>query len=153
MAHSEHNIIHIHPLAPAKPELGGVCNGCGVCCLVEPCPLGILLSRRRTGACDAVRWDSALGLYRCGAVAAPVDVLTHALPRGLRWAARPLAPVMRRLGLRWIAAGMGCDSSLEVAPSPSLTVATVSPLDGSTTMAAFHLSDTKPHAGAPPEHD
>ncbi|MES2581991.1 MAG: hypothetical protein V4627_04690 [Pseudomonadota bacterium] len=114
MADTEHTTIHIHPLAPAKVAVGAPCNGCGVCCLFAPCPLGMVLSGRRSGACDALRWDAALVQYRCGAIVAPHDVLAHALPRGLRWLGPALAPLLRRVGLRWIAAGTGCDSSLEV---------------------------------------
>ena len=117
--HSEHT-IHIHPHAPAKAPVGAVCNGCGVCCLYAPCPLGIVLSRRRSGACSALRWDDSLVQYRCGAIVAPKDVLTQALPIGLQILATPLARVLRRLALRWIAAGIGCDSSLEVQPTTML---------------------------------
>jgi hypothetical protein len=52
-------IIKIHPDAPPKPAVGAPCNGCGVCCLAEPCPLGVILSRRLKGACVALRWDGA----------------------------------------------------------------------------------------------
>ncbi|MFG6455372.1 hypothetical protein [Roseateles sp. BYS96W] len=91
-------VIEIHPDAPAKPAVGAVCNGCGVCCLTEPCPLGMLLSRRLKGACTALQWDGAR--YVCG-------VLTTQ-PSGWRgWWVK-----------RWIAAGKGCDCSLEVAGKP-----------------------------------
>ena len=60
--------IHIHAEAPRKPAVGAACNGCGVCCLVEPCPLGMLLSGKRHGACDALRWSEAEAAYRCGAI-------------------------------------------------------------------------------------
>jgi hypothetical protein len=109
-------IIHIQPAAPHKPALGQPCNGCGVCCLAEPCPLGQLLSRRRTGDCAALRWEPASGLYRCGALRAPVEVLQAALPVAPgRWLQPLLLPLLRRLAGRWIAAGRGCDCSLEVA--------------------------------------
>lgn len=114
MAHTEYSTISIHPLAPAKVAVGAACNGCGVCCLFAPCPLGIVLSGRRSGSCDALRWDAGQGQYRCGAIVAPGEVLTQSLPRGLRGMAPMLAPVLRRVGLRWIAAGFGCDSNLEV---------------------------------------
>ena len=107
-------VIHIQPGAAPKPPLGAPCNGCGVCCLSEPCPLGILLSRRRRGACEAVRWDEALRSYRCGALTDAAGVLRPALPRGLRWLAPVAAPWLVRLGRRWIAAGLGCDCNLEV---------------------------------------
>ncbi len=127
MAYTEHialteHTIHIHPQAPGKVPEGTACNGCGVCCLFEPCPLGVVLSRTRTGACAALRWVETSGKYRCGAIVAPVDTLASALPRGARWLAPLLAPLLRRWGLRWIAAGMGCDSSLEVVRRGSTTM-------------------------------
>lgn len=91
-------IIHIHPQAPAKPPLGEPCNGCGICCLSEPCPIGMLISRRRHGACAALRWDGER--YLCGA-------LTARAGRLRRWLVR-----------RWIAAGAGCDCSLEAEDKP-----------------------------------
>ncbi|MCU0763988.1 MAG: hypothetical protein MUF76_13790 [Hydrogenophaga sp.] len=101
-------VIHIHAEAPPKPALGQPCNGCGVCCLWEPCPLGQVVSRKRTGACRALRWDDAQRLYRCGVL---TDTEALLGPRW-QWLARPL----RRLAHRWIAAGVGCDASLEATP-------------------------------------
>ena len=115
-------IIHIEPLAPAKPALGEPCNGCGVCCLVAPCPLGVLISRRRHGVCHALRWEPALKMYRCGGMTEPVSVATAALPASLGRAspfvARTIASVLRRLAKRWIASGQGCDCSLLVDKPP-----------------------------------
>jgi hypothetical protein len=113
---SHPTIIHIQPQAPTKPPEGAACNGCGICCLVEPCPLGVVLSRQRRGACSALRWQQASHQYQCGAIVTPQETLAHTLPRALRWMARPTAPLLRRLALRWIAVGVGCDSSLEPAP-------------------------------------
>lgn len=110
--------IHIHPKAPAKVALGAPCNGCGICCVAEPCPVGVLLSGRRTGACAALRWNGAL--YRCGALTVPRDVAAERLPHNLRWLAPILEFGLRRLGARWIAAGTGCDCELEVAASPTI---------------------------------
>ena len=42
-----HAVIYLHPAAPAKPAVGAACNGCGVCCAWQPCPLGMLVSGRR----------------------------------------------------------------------------------------------------------
>ncbi|MCD2512792.1 hypothetical protein [Comamonas endophytica] len=98
-----------HPRAPAKPPLGAPCNGCGLCCLAEPCPMGMLVSRRRTGACSALRWDDQGGHYRCG-------VLEDAKASGVapgRWQ-RWRAKVWLRMARRWIAAGVGCDADLRV---------------------------------------
>ena len=97
--------------------MGANCNGCGVCCLVEPCPLGVVLSGRRTGACVALRWEDAQERYFCGAVTQASSVLRQTLPRGLRILAPILGPTVARLSWRWIAAGKGCDCSLEVEPA------------------------------------
>ncbi|MEO7108041.1 MAG: hypothetical protein ABIZ09_16825, partial [Rhodoferax sp.] len=99
MAHTRHT-IHIHTQAPAKVPLGAPCKGCGVCCLYAPCPLGILISRRRSGACSALQWDAVLLQYRCGTIVAPLAVLEKGLPRGLRGLACVLAPALRWLGQR-----------------------------------------------------
>lgn len=103
-------VIHVHPGAPTKPAFGAPCNGCGVCCLAEPCPLGMLVSRRRRGACDALRWDASAQLYRCGMAVDPGQVL------GRRW--DWAGPVVARWARRWIAAGRGCDASLDATPPP-----------------------------------
>lgn len=115
-------VIHIHPEAPAKPPVGAPCNGCGVCCLVEPCPLGVLLSRRRRGACQALRWNADSAFYQCGAVVAAQVVLQDALPAGWGVLNRLLAPVLPSLARRWIAAGSGCDSTLEPTAPDSPTM-------------------------------
>ena len=95
--------IEIHPAAPPKPPLGGRCNGCGVCCLAEPCPAGRLLTLRRRGACRLVGWDEAAQRYVCG-------LLTTAERTG-----RPAW--WRRAVARWIAAGHGCDADATVEPA------------------------------------
>ncbi len=95
-------VILLHPDAPPKPATGQPCNGCGPCCAAEPCPLGMLLSRRRRGACAALRWSDDEVTYRCGVLREP--------RRWLPWLPESWA---RRLARRWIAAGRGCDSELE----------------------------------------
>ncbi|MEO8121740.1 MAG: hypothetical protein ABI606_20755 [Rhodoferax sp.] len=109
-------VILIHPNAAPKPAPGAPCNGCGVCCLLEPCPLGVLLSGRRHGACVAVRWHIEVHQYRCGALSEPLDVLQHVLPKPMRRLAPHLAPGLARLAKRWIAVGQGCDSTVEAIP-------------------------------------
>lgn len=97
-------VVHLQPLAPAKPPVGTACNGCGLCCAAEPCPLGMVLSRRRRGSCVALQWSEPEARYRCGALAEPQRWLP-ALPEGMA----------RSLAARWIAAGRGCDAELEPA--------------------------------------
>ena len=99
-------VIYLRAEAPAKPAAGAPCNGCGLCCAWQPCPLGVLVSGRRHGACDALRWDDSLRLYRCAMVDAPQQVWP-ALPRGLQ-------PVLQGLARRWIASGAGCDCDADV---------------------------------------
>ena len=101
-------VIYIRPEAPTKPAVGAACNGCGVCCLAEPCPVGMLVSRKRRGACDALAWDETQQRYRCGMMSAG-----QAWPR---WVRRPV----RRWMQRFIAAGVGCDCDLQTAaPEPA----------------------------------
>jgi hypothetical protein len=100
-----HRVIHIHPAAPAKPPEGSACNGCGVCCAAEPCPVGMLVSRRRHGACQALVWSDEAARYLCGLIAQPQRFVRPA------WLARGVS----RLARRFVAAGIGCDSDLEVA--------------------------------------
>lgn len=97
-------IIHIQPEAPAKPAVGQPCNGCGLCCLAEPCPVGVVLSRRRHGACVALQWLPMERRYSCGVMRwQGQSAMTRLLERPLRaWMAR------------MIAAGQGCDATLEV---------------------------------------
>lgn len=113
----KHPVIHIHIDAALQPVPGAPCNGCGVCCLLEPCPLGVILSGRRHGACVAVRWHGDVRQYRCGALSEPVAVLQRVLPARLQrlapWLAAGLAPILARWAQRWIAVGQGCDSSLD----------------------------------------
>jgi hypothetical protein len=103
---TRYQVIHIHAQAPAKPALGAACNGCGVCCLAEPCPVGMVLSRRRHGACVAVTWVEQEQRYRCGVAMEPLRYL----PRWMRRLPAGLPPWFSRVALRFIAAGKGCDS-------------------------------------------
>lgn len=105
--------IHVEAGAPAKPVWGAPCNGCGVCCLVEPCPLGVVLSGRRRGACQALRWDGHAKSYRCGAITEPVEVLRAGWFPVPAFALALLARWLPKLAYRWVSAGTGCDCDLE----------------------------------------
>jgi len=113
-------LVHTEPLAPRKPPEGAACNGCGLCCLAEPCPLSLLLFRNRKGPCAALRWDQDARIYRCGAISDSRGVAAAVLPRPLQFAAPALSCVLVRLAPRWVAAGEGCDSSLVAALAPKI---------------------------------
>jgi hypothetical protein len=93
---AEHRIIHIHAEAPAKPEAGSPCNGCGVCCATTLCPPARLRYLRIDGPCPALRWIEAERRYGCG-------LLMDAKRRFARWWMR-----------RAIGAGIGCDCTIYV---------------------------------------
>lgn len=98
--------IELHPRAPEKPDWGAPCNGCGVCCAAEPCPVAHVFLFQFGGRCRALLWQEAAGRYVCGMVVSP-DRYVRLVPA--RW----------RNGLgRWfasrIASGDGCDSMAEI---------------------------------------
>lgn len=95
-------LIPLHPGAPPKPCLGAPCNGCGVCCTAETCPLGRLVFLKVRGPCPALEWDPQLSRYHCGLADNP--------ERYLAWLPCPLRGLARPIALRWIASGIGCDS-------------------------------------------
>lgn len=94
-------VIRLHELAPLKPTPGQPCNGCGLCCALEPCPIGALFSLRLDGRCRLLRWHDEERRYRCGAMNAVQS-----------WPAA-LAGTGQRVVSRWIAAGGGCDCSAQ----------------------------------------
>ncbi|HET7776644.1 MAG TPA: hypothetical protein VFK74_09765 [Azospira sp.] len=101
-------IIHLHRGAPPKPAPGRPCNGCGVCCAAETCPLARLRFLQRRGPCPALEWAGETDHYRCGLLRRP-ERYWPLLPA---WA----APLARQLTRRWIAAGTHCDSQAEILP-------------------------------------
>jgi hypothetical protein len=107
MPRSRQEVIHIHPEAPPKPPEGEPCNGCGVCCLAEPCPVGVLVSGRLKGACKALVWSGEAERYHCGMLVGQVGTAADAGG----WASRLRSRWVRRM----ISAGSGCDASIEVA--------------------------------------
>ncbi|MBP6269874.1 MAG: hypothetical protein KA422_09640 [Rhizobacter sp.] len=102
----DHQTIPIHPEAPDKPPWGTKCNGCGVCCAAEPCPVGVLVTGSRRGACSALVWRQVDQRYVCGMVIEPGRYLGLNHP----WLNAAASCVTRRL----ISAGSGCDSDAEL---------------------------------------
>ncbi len=94
--------VLIHSAAPEKPPLGMACNGCGICCAAEPCPLARWLLWQFSGSCRALVWDEQNCRYYCDLVQHPQYWLRR-LP--LAW-----LKITRRFLARRIAAGQGCDS-------------------------------------------
>lgn len=102
-------IIYLHPAAPLKPAPGAPCNGCGVCCAMETCPLARLLLLQWRGPCRALQWRASSRRYVCGMMDNPAPLLPL-LPRRLE-------PWLRAGARRWIAAGIGCDAHVEIEPA------------------------------------
>lgn len=98
--------IRIHAAAPPKPVWGATCNGCGVCCAAEPCPIGVLVSGRRSGSCKALEWRDAEQRYVCGVVSAPERYLGVGSGR--------IGQALSALARRMISAGTGCDSDAQI---------------------------------------
>lgn len=97
-------VITIHAKAPPKPALGAACNGCGVCCAAEPCPVSLLLLWPHRKSCRALIWDDAGQRYLCGMVAQPA--------RFLRWLPARWNDAASSLCRRWIAANTACDADV-----------------------------------------
>jgi hypothetical protein len=91
----------LHADAPPKPAAGEPCNGCGICCAAERCPVAWLFLPLGGGACGALEWDGAAGRYRCGMVVHPANYLG--------WLPRPWEMRAGRWFASRIAAGSGCD--------------------------------------------
>jgi hypothetical protein len=137
--HTKQWTLHVEPQAPPKPAMGAPCNGCGICCLVAPCPVGMVVSRRRHGACDALQWEPEVGAYRCGLMSGSAQRMQRLLPARAHSLAPWLARVLQGLAPRWIAAGTGCDSSLQ---ADALTITPAGPSE--------QAGSVQPPPGKPP---
>jgi len=97
--------ITIHAQAPARPAMGEACNGCGVCCAAEPCPVSLVLLWPHQTPCRALIWSDTELRYFCGMVTRPAQFLRW-LPQ--RWNAGASS-----LFKRWIAADTLCDADVK----------------------------------------
>lgn len=92
---------------PAKPPKGAACNGCGVCCLAEPCQLAQAFLHVETGPCPALEY--ADGRTYCGIVRRPAHYLFgQEMPQSET--GRLSVALAEMLGL-----GHGCDADDEPA--------------------------------------
>jgi len=98
--------IELHPLAPPKPDLGARCNGCGICCAAEPCPVAYIFLFQFKGRCRALLWQNEELRYVCGMVVSP-DQYVPFLPKRSR-------ALMGRFFASRIAADYGCDLAADV---------------------------------------
>lgn len=92
--------------APQKPRTGDACNGCGVCCALETCPVGRVVFFRKKGPCPALAWETGRTRYVCRLVGQP--------RHHMRWLPRAWCDAAGGLIARAIAAGQGCDCDVEV---------------------------------------
>lgn len=97
--------IALHQQAPEKPNYGDKCNGCGVCCAAEPCPVAHLLLWQFKGACKALQWQEAGQRYQCGMVVEPKTYI--------RFLPNRLTPLISLWCAKRISLDTGCDSRVE----------------------------------------
>jgi len=106
MTDTQPQTIELHPLAPAKPDYGARCNGCGVCCAAEPCPVAHIFLFMFKGKCRALLWQEETSRYVCGMAACP-DRYVRLIPQSLRERAGSFFATR-------IAVGTGCDCAAEI---------------------------------------
>lgn len=107
---SQFQTVELHPLFPPKPDYGARCNGCGVCCAAEPCPVAHLFLFQFSGKCRALLWQEDASRYVCGMAVCP-DRYVSLIPE--KWRARAGSFFASR-----IAAGTGCDFAAEMGDMP-----------------------------------
>jgi hypothetical protein len=87
--------ISLPPTIIPKPRHGMACNGCGLCCTLEPCGIAKALLGDIPGPCPILVYQD--GKYRCG------YVLMEAEARAIKPDFEPL--ITNALGI-----GKGCDA-------------------------------------------
>lgn len=86
-----------------KPQYGTPCNGCGLCCQNEICPLGEIVFPRAQAPCPALVIDGER--YVCDLIANPQKF------RPLKASIYGIAE-MRDAAVIGVGAGIGCDARL-----------------------------------------
>ena len=64
-------------MGPDKPRYLSPCNGCGLCCAVEICPVGKIAFPHASAPCPGLYWDGArtwckLAVVECAAGMEPI---------------------------------------------------------------------------------
>lgn len=94
---------------PQKPPYGSPCNGCGVCCEEELCPIAHRIFGRWEGPCEILE-DAGDGRRVCGLLAHPerhVPALVELVG----------AEIMRETTEALLGVGVGCDAQMEGEPA------------------------------------
>lgn len=81
--------------APSKPAFGMPCNGCGLCCQMEVCAVGVAALGNVPAPCPGLRFDGAR--FRCMVIETADE---HS----------PMASLLMRARL---GIDLGCDSEIE----------------------------------------
>ena len=88
---------------PLKPALGSACNGCGMCCAMQPCGIALefIPGHPAEGPCLALEHEA--GRFVCGMIRHPRRYMPD-LPND--WADEHLG----RMFANALGAGRGCDA-------------------------------------------
>ena len=78
-----------------KPAYGDPCNGCGLCCLAEPCPIAKEILGQSEGACKALVFDD--GRYWCDLVRGNAHLYVNSLA-GKDWAGNIYGKMLLKSG-------------------------------------------------------
>lgn len=89
---------------PIKPAHGSPCNGCGLCCAMEPCGVAreFIPNHPEEGPCLALEWEA--GRFSCGMIRRP----SHYMRLPNDWADGVLGEMIADA----LGAGRGCDAEV-----------------------------------------
>lgn len=94
---------NVRAAAARKPKFGTACNGCGLCCLIEPCSLAIeFVTSDTTGPCPALEKED--DRFWCGLLRRPHHYIEELKEKP--WVDGPIQEILLASG----AFGAGCDS-------------------------------------------
>lgn len=89
---------------PIKPAHGSPCNGCGLCCAMEPCAVAreFIPNHPEEGPCLALEWEASR--FSCGMIRRP----SHYMQLPNDWADSVLGGMIADA----LGAGQGCDAEI-----------------------------------------